>query len=63
MQGKQTDLTKVDIMHDTDKELNLCISEEISDDLKAFFEKQAATDIGGTSTGHNANNNLITYDD
>ncbi|MEQ5055721.1 hypothetical protein ABN154_28630 [Klebsiella michiganensis] len=43
--------------------MNLEISEDISEDLKEFFEQQASIDVGGGGIGHNANNDLITYDD
>lgn len=43
--------------------LNLNISEDISADLKEFFEQQASIDVGGGMSGHNANNDLITYED
>ncbi|MGX5024820.1 hypothetical protein ACWKXN_19790 [Enterobacter sp. UPMP2060] len=50
-------------MQDNVNMLNLAISEDISAELKEFFEQQASVGIGGPSTGHNANNDLITYDD
>lgn len=50
-------------MQDNLPALNLNISEETSEDLKAFFERQASVDVGGGMSGHNANNDLITYED
>ncbi|MCI4239266.1 hypothetical protein [Dickeya dianthicola] len=50
-------------MQDNVNMLNLAISEDISAELKEFFEQQASVGVGGPSTGHNANNDLITYDD
>lgn len=43
--------------------LNLNISEDISSELVEFFEQQAVVGVGGGSSSHNANNDLITYDD
>jgi len=50
-------------MNETSNSLNLNIPEDISSELVEFFEQQAAVGIGGGLGGHNANNDLITYDD
>lgn len=50
-------------MQDYATTLNLNINEELSEDLAAFFEKQAPECCGASSTSHNSNNDLITYDD
>ncbi|QWZ75353.1 hypothetical protein [Enterobacter roggenkampii] len=43
--------------------LNLSISEEVSAELKEFFEQQASMGNTGPSAGHKANYQLITYND
>lgn len=50
-------------MQENTASLNLNVTEELSTDLKEFFENQASVGNGGASTGHNSNNDLITYED
>ncbi|CFQ59768.1 hypothetical protein ACILPN_05625 [Yersinia wautersii] len=50
-------------MQETVNTLNLNVSDDVSAELVDFFEQQASVGVGGGSSSHNSNNDLITYDD